>query len=149
MILAYHAIFTTYGTWLPNDPRGSYSKEIYNQELALLGDIRYGRQNPQPDKERLRRFWTAAEPKLSRRPFFLDSATRPLVARAFGEVARRLGLVVRACAILNDHVHVVVMRSGHRIEYLVGQLKATATRALAQAPTPWARGCWKVFLNDE
>jgi hypothetical protein len=33
MIIAYHAIFTTYGTWLPNDPRGSYSKTIYKAEL--------------------------------------------------------------------------------------------------------------------
>jgi hypothetical protein len=46
MIIAYHAIFTTYGTWLPNDPRGSYSKEIYNENLRMLGMIKYGRQNP-------------------------------------------------------------------------------------------------------
>jgi hypothetical protein len=29
MVIAYHAIFTTYGAWLPNDPRGSYSKDVY------------------------------------------------------------------------------------------------------------------------
>jgi len=43
MIIAYHAIFTTYGAWLPNDPRGSYSKEIYNEQLRALGRIKYGR----------------------------------------------------------------------------------------------------------
>ena len=37
MVIAYHAIRTTYGTWLPNDPRGSYSKAVYNAELASLG----------------------------------------------------------------------------------------------------------------
>jgi hypothetical protein len=51
MIIAYHAIFTTYGTWLPNDPRGSYSKEIYNAPLRMLGPIKYERQNPTPAKE--------------------------------------------------------------------------------------------------
>ena len=44
MIIAYHAIFTTYGTWLPNDPRGSYSKEIYNEEL--LAAAAYVEANP-------------------------------------------------------------------------------------------------------
>jgi len=60
MIIAYHAIFTTYGTWLPNDPRGSYSKEIYNDQLRMLGTIKYGRQNPTPAKEKLMKFWTMA-----------------------------------------------------------------------------------------
>jgi len=60
MIIAYHAIFTTYGTWLPNDPRGSYSKEIYNDQLRMLGTIKYGRQNPTPAKEQLMKFWTTA-----------------------------------------------------------------------------------------
>ena len=49
MIIAYHAIFTTYGTWLPNDPRGSYSENVYNAELAELGAIHYGRQELRPD----------------------------------------------------------------------------------------------------
>jgi len=60
MVIAYHAIFTTYGTWLPNDPRGSFSKGIYNDELRTLGNIKYGRQNPQPPRMRLIRFWTQA-----------------------------------------------------------------------------------------
>jgi hypothetical protein len=62
MIIAYHAIFTTYGTWLPNDPRGSYSKKIYNDQLRMLGTIKYGRQNPVPTKAQLMKFWTIAEP---------------------------------------------------------------------------------------
>ncbi|GAI66265.1 unnamed protein product, partial [marine sediment metagenome] len=53
MVIAYHAIFTTYGTWLPNDPRGSYSKEIYNEQLRTLSIINYGRQNPAPAKDLL------------------------------------------------------------------------------------------------
>ena len=149
MIIAYHAIFTTYGTWLPNDPRGSYSKEIYNAGLKALAGIKYGRQNPQPSLAVLRRFWTAATPSLSRPPHFIDDAARPTVASGFGEVVERLGLVVNACAIMNDHVHVLVQRSKYRIEYLVNQLKGAATRKLALDQTPWARGCWKVFISEE
>jgi hypothetical protein len=50
---------------------------------------------------------------------------------------------------MNDHVHVLVLRSKYRIEYLVNQLKGAATAALKLKRTPWTRGCWKVFINDE
>ncbi len=149
MIIAYHAIWTTYGTWLPNDPRGSYSVKVYRDELQALGEIRYGRQDPQPPKALLRRFWTAASPRLSRPPFFLDDRTRPVVAAAMEEVTQRLGLTVRACAVMNDHVHVLVERGRHRIEYLMNQWKGAATRRLQSAATPWTYKGWKVFINDE
>ena len=148
MIIAYHAVFTTYGTWLPNDPRGSFSQEVYVAELRRLGPAEYGRQDPQPSAARLRRFRTAARPNLSRPPFFIDDATRPLAGAAFGEVAERLRLDVPACAIMNDHVHLLVMRSGHRIEYLVGQFKGAATRVLGLTESPWTRKCGRIFINS-
>ncbi len=49
---------------------------------------------------------------------------------------------------MNDHVHVLILRSKYRIEYLVNQLKGGATRALGLKQTPWSRGCWKVFITD-
>jgi REP element-mobilizing transposase RayT len=149
MIIAYHAIFTTYGTWLPNDPRGSYSKAVYNEELAALGEIRYGRQNPQPNRCMIRRFRAAAAPRLSRPPYYLSDHTRLIVADAFQRVVERLCLNVPACAIMNDHVHFLVWRSKYTIEYIVNQLKGAATLALELPATPWARNCWKVFINDE
>ncbi len=148
MIIAYHAIFTTYGTWLPNDPRGSYSKEIYNDQLQTLGRIKYGRQNPVPAKNMLIRFWTAATPHLTRSPFFIDDNIRPIIAAGFKKAVQRLGIKITACAIMNDHVHVLILRSKYRIEYLVNQLKGSATRALGLKQTPWARGCWKVFITN-
>jgi len=72
MIIAYHVVFTTYGTWLPNDPRGSFSKEIYNDQLRLLGEIKYGRQTPQPQRQSLMKFHSAAISHLNRAPFFID-----------------------------------------------------------------------------
>ena len=149
MVIAYHAIFTTYGTWLPNDPRGSYSKAIYSEELTALGPVLYGRQSPQPDFGTLRRFQTASVPRLSRPPYYITDATRPVVAEAFGKEVHRLGLTVHACATMNDHVHLVVVRSKYRIEYVVNQLKSRVTTALGLNQTPWTRGGWKVFLDDE
>ena len=149
MVIAYHIILTTYGTWLPNDPRGSYSKAVYDAELRTLGDVRYGRQEPQPDGKTLRRFWTASRRTTNRRPFFIDDSTRPIIALGFARVVQRLGLTVRACAIMNDHVHLLSLRSKHRVEYVFGQFKSQATHALGVARTPWAKGAWKVFIEDE
>jgi len=148
MILAYHAIFTTYGTWLPNDPRGSYSTEIYNNELKLLGEIKYGRQKPSPNRTAQLKFRTAAISLLGKPPFYIDENSRPIVADSFGEVVGRLGIKVGACAIMNDHVHMLIIGSEYRIEYIVNQLKGGATKALKLKSSPWTRGCWKVFIND-
>jgi REP element-mobilizing transposase RayT len=149
MVIAYHAIFTTYGTWLPNDPRGSYSKEIYQAELAALGPIAYGRQWPQPSRPELRRFWVTARTCLDRSPFLISDKTRPVVAAGFAVAVERLGLVVYECSIMNDHVHIVVERSTYRIEYVVNQLKGAATHAMGLAETPWTRKGWKVFLDHQ
>jgi len=47
MVIACHAVLTTYGAWLPNDPRGSHSKAVYNKELrALRAAAEYIRANP-------------------------------------------------------------------------------------------------------
>jgi len=149
MIIAYHAIFTTYGTWLPNDPRGSFSNTLYNAELAQLREISYGRQFPHPDRNTLRRFRAAAMPRLARQPYYITNETRHIVAEAFARVVERLRLSVPACAIMNDHVHFLVWRSKQTIEYLVNQLKGGATSALGTGITLWSRGFWKVFINDE
>ena len=149
MVIAYHSVFTTYGTWLPNDPRGSYSKQVYRAELRHLAPPQYGRQSPQPDRGTLSRFWTAARPNMKYPPYFMTKAAHRVIARAFGETVRRLSLRIAGCAIMTDHVHLVVPRSKYRIEYAVGQLKGTATNALGLDRTPWSRGSGRnVFLND-
>jgi len=149
VVIAYHSIFTTYGTWLPNDPRGSYSKEVYRTELRCLAPAQYGRQSPQPHRATLSHFWTAAQANMKYPPYFITPTTRAVIAGAFGEALRRLGLRAAACAIMNDHVHLLTLRSKYRIEYAMGQLKGAATRALGLERTPWSRGSgWNVFLND-
>ena len=123
MIIAYHAIFTTYGTWLPNDPRGSYSKTIYNAELAALGS------DPLRPAEPTAR--SAIHAAISRGGDAAAVAAAvlsyerhpPRRCRRLCQSCRAAGLNVPACAIMNDHVHFLVWRSKHTIEYVVNQLK--------------------------
>ena len=37
MVLGYHLIMGTYGIWLPNDPRGSWSDFVGSRELFYFG----------------------------------------------------------------------------------------------------------------
>jgi REP element-mobilizing transposase RayT len=148
MVIAYHVIFTTYGTWLPNDPRGAYSTTVYNDELKALGAVQYGKQDPPPSRDRLRRFWTSSRGRTKRRQFFVDDSTRRIIAQGFDQVVKKFDLTVHACAIMNDHVHLLLLRSKNRIEYIAGQFKAEATRALSLTETPWAKRSWKVFIED-
>jgi hypothetical protein len=36
-VIAFHVVFATYGYWLPNDPRGSWSEFVRKWELVRFG----------------------------------------------------------------------------------------------------------------
>jgi hypothetical protein len=56
MVVGYHLIWTAYGWWLPNDPRGSMSHEIRVERIAELGALHYGRKAVQPPASEPRQF---------------------------------------------------------------------------------------------
>lgn len=60
MVAGFHLIWTAYGWWLPNDPRGSSSHEIRVEEIAELGELHFGRKPVQPLPAELRRFYEEA-----------------------------------------------------------------------------------------
>ena len=64
MVIAYHLVWTAYGTWLPNDPRGSGSKEVASPRLVELGELHFGRKPVQPPFREVRDFYQRVEPLL-------------------------------------------------------------------------------------
>jgi len=50
---------------------------------------------------------------------------------------------------MNDRVHLLVLRSKYKIEYLMNQFKGGATAELGLNKTPWTRSGWKVFIDNE
>src|SRR5688500_15932152 len=64
MVYAYHLIWTAYGWWLPNDPRGSMSHTIRNDCIADLGELHYGRKRVQPGSRDIRAFYEQARSRL-------------------------------------------------------------------------------------
>jgi len=155
MVIAYHAIFTTYGFWLPNDPRGSWSVFVGSWELARFGratktDARHSVAAVHHD----RRLRMAAKGAM-RHPSVAFSGRQALAAgRGFARACRESGYVVHACSVLPEHVHMVIARHERDVERIVGHLKTRATQRLKadglwfeDARPVWAEACWRVYLN--
>ena len=124
MIVGYHVIFGTYGFWLPNDPRGSWSEWVGSWEL-----FRYGPATRTEERCSLaarshdRQKRLAAKKALKRPAVELNGLQARAVGTGFANYVRDSGLVVWACAILPDHVHMVIGPPGMKVEQLVIQLK--------------------------
>jgi REP element-mobilizing transposase RayT len=161
MVLASHVIFSTYGFWLPNDPRGSWSDFVGAWELFRAGgqvtktiETRSLAHDPHDRAKRL-----TTKESLSRPPVIFTGIQARAVGRGFAEYVSKSNLVVRACSIMPDHVHLVTMRHRLEVEKLVIQLKSAAIRRLMEEgihpfqcdgtpPKCFAIGEWKVFLDS-
>jgi hypothetical protein len=115
-VIGHHLILTGYGHWLPNDVRGSGSREVRSEELQPLGEIHFGRKEVQPPREELREFHLQAVEKLYHPVLWFDEAKRQAIAYAFQKVVTRRSYTVWACAILRNHPHLCIRR--HRDDAL-------------------------------
>jgi REP element-mobilizing transposase RayT len=163
MIRAYHVIWGTYGFWLPNDPRGSWSDFVASWELARFGKAPRPR-GPKPYDPKQPKAWRDAAIKtLTFPPARLTGVQAHAVGVGFGNAARKSGLTVWACSILPQHVHLVVARHRLRIEQICILLKGGATKQLkaesrhpyshfasgSKLPSLWGERQWKVFLDTD
>jgi REP element-mobilizing transposase RayT len=163
MVLAHHVIFGAYGFWLPNDPRGSWSDFVGAWELFRFGPATKTTATRSVAARRhdvQRRL--AAKRALQRPAVKLTGVQARAVGQGFGEYARGAKLSIFACAILPDHVHLVLGRHRLDAEQLVIQLKGAATRRLlneglhpfaadaapGRTPKCFARGQWDVYLDS-
>jgi REP element-mobilizing transposase RayT len=155
MILAYHVVFSAYGFWLPNDPRGSWSDFVGRWELVRFGKAtKVSTRRSVAADEHDRRQREEARRALKHPPVEFTGRQALAVAHGFDEAHREGNYVVHACSILPEHVHVVVGRHERAVGRIVGHLKARATQRLAdegQLPDGnqpvWGHGNWKVFLD--
>lgn len=165
MVVGYHCIFSTYGFWLPNDPRGSWSDCVRAWELAAYGgpakvNTRQSRAGkPHDTAKRL-----AAKEALKYPEVIFNGVQARAVARGFEQAISESGYILHACSIMPQHVHLVVARGQRMIEQVIGHLKARATQRLrgenlhpltsdqtpsGSVPSPWTqRKGWTVYLNS-
>ena len=153
MIVGHHLIWTAYGWWLPNDPRGSSSHEIRVERIAALGELHHGRKRIQPSSEDLRRFYADAQRALKHELLTFTEQDVGIIAGSIARVLRERRYTCYGCAIMPDHVHVLIRKHRDKAEQMVDSLqKATrdalidAGRRLPNHPV-WGGPGWKVFLD--
>ena len=153
MVIAHHLILTGYGHWLPNDPRGSLSKDIRAGKLFPLGPIHCGRKAVQPSRAELRSFQAQARGLLEHEVLWFDAAKRQAIAEAFAQVMEARRYTCWACAILSNHAHLVIRKHRDRAETMHDELRKTsAIRLCRLADVPdqhpvWSNDKFKKFLS--
>jgi len=153
MVAGYHIIWTAHGWWLPNDPRGSSSHEIRVEKIAELGELHHGRKEVQPRSRDIRAFYERAETVLDHELLPLSAMDVAIVAAMFGRVLRDCRYTCYGCAIMPDHVHLLIRRHRDKAEQMIENLQnATRTGLIDALGRPenhpvWGGPGWKVFLN--
>lgn len=168
MIVGYHLIMTASGFWLPNDPRGSWSDFVGSWDLVLAGgpatrekvvERRSHAADPHDREKRL-----ATKAVLQYPPVVFSGVQARAIGRGFQAFIQKSWLPVWACAIMPDHIHLVVGRFRYRVEKVAELLKQAATGRLMEEdihpfgefvtprnrpPKCFAVGEWKGFLDPD
>ena len=155
LVIAYHLIWTAYGWWLPNDPRGSGSETVRNDIFEELGTLHLGRKKVQPAGRVVREFYDQAADKLKHPLLKFDEAAVNVIADAFQEIVNRERYTCYACAIMPDHVHLLIRRHRHKAEEMIDAFQEASRDDLINARRRsvlhpvWGGPGWKVYLNTE
>src|SRR5258708_36119811 len=152
MVVGYHLIWTAYGWWLPNDPRGSSSHEIRVERLEDLGDLHYGRKRIQPPSRELRAFYERAGGLLKHPLLTFNEDDFPTIADGFRRVIEEQRYTCYACSIMPD-VHMIIRKHKHSGEAMIYNLQQRSKELLLVdqrrdvGHPVWGGPGWKVFLS--
>jgi REP element-mobilizing transposase RayT len=164
LIVGYHIIFGAYGFWLPNDPRGSFSTFVGLKTLFHFAGPATTTSSSrslahQPHDAVKRR---AAKKLLPHRPVRWNAIQIRVVGRGFANYLKTHDCTIWACAVMRDHVHLVVGRLPMSAERFVIQLKEAAVKELlarechpfqnerdakGKLPKSFVRGQWIAYLE--
>ncbi len=161
-----HLCWGAYGFWLPNDPRGSGSTEVWAPELRPFGPATFvenrAKSRGRVPHDRKRRL--EAKKHLLRPAVLFTGIQARAVARGFAHLLAEVKIPIYACTVLPDHVHLVVGSSAIPATILKSRLKQHATRRLKEekihpfqqlldeegaVPKCWQRDGWTVYLFDD
>lgn len=152
MVIAHHLILTGYGHWLPNDPRGSFSREFRSSKILDLGVMQPTECSDSRSRPELRGFYRSAQSRLEHATLVFDAAKRQVLADAFAQVVRSRRYTCFACAILSNHVHLVIRKHRDKAEDMIHALKGKSAKTLRercdvpQTHPVWSSDDFKKFL---
>ena len=134
--LAYFITFTTRGSWLHGDSRGSYTK-----------DPKYIPPNDD---------WVRIESQtLNDPPLRLSPEQRSAIEQGLRELCEKRLWKLHAINVRTKHIHVVVTAANHSPERVMSDLKAKGTRvlrkmkAISEEQKPWTEHGSTIYLFTE
>ncbi len=153
LVIAYHLVWTAYGWWLGNDPRGSGSKVICCDVLKDLGEVHFGRKRMQPAGWVVREFYDKAATLLKYPLLTFDAAAIGVIGESFQQVVQECKYTCYACAIMPDHIHLIIRKHKHTAEEMIANFQRASHLLLRdrghrdmEHPV-WGGPGWKVFLD--
>jgi len=153
IVIAHHLVWTAYGWWLPNDPRGSSSHEIASEAIAALGELHHGRKKIQPAGWEIRSFYHKARDVLLFPLLTFDDTARQEIGVGFCEVLKVERYTCYACVVMPDHVHLLIRKHKHTAEEMIARFqdasrdRLRATHHRTTDHPVWGGLGWKVFLD--
>jgi REP element-mobilizing transposase RayT len=153
MVAGYHLIWSVYGSWLPNDPRGSSSHEIRVPVIAELGELYQGRKQVQPARGEIREFYANAEMVLKHERLFLTDDEISFVGKCFEQTIRTRNYTCYGCAIMPEHVHLLIRKHRDKAEEMIEHFQRDSREKLIETGRRcsdhpvWGGPGWKVFLH--
>lgn len=118
----YHIILTTYGAWLPGDPRGFRTR---HHREHVEGDYK----NP-PARGEHGTLETTARESLKQPPVQLSPAFRAVVGATLRERLEGLGALVVCVAVSSRHVHLLAKMPPGQVSSWTGAAKRHAWFAI-------------------
>jgi REP element-mobilizing transposase RayT len=120
--------------------------------LAELGRPHYGRRAVQPEPPIVRDFYDRARERLVFPIIHFNADQIQIIAQELADAMKTHHYTCYACALLPDHVHIVIRKHKHRAEQMIHHLQAASRLRLSSnsAVPPnhpiWTLAGWRRFL---
>lgn len=137
-----HVQWSTYGVWLPGDPRG-----FRNRDHRIHSSGTY--KSPPPKGEHIGLLWYATS-RLKANPVTLSIELRERARDAIVEKTAMMQMPLAALAVCGQHVHALVSRDDEMVDAEVGKLKRHSSHSLRESipGTVWAAKCHPTHVES-
>ena len=131
-IVATHCIWGAYGFWLPNDPRGSGSSYVGSHAIWKVGGdaMLIATDRSVAGKKHDFALRMAGKAALRKPAMRFDTEQIAAIAEGFGSAVAVGEYQLHACAIMPDHVHVILGHHPSVSSKIVAHLKSFGTKEL-------------------
>ena len=129
------------------------SRSVAGDLLKDLGDLHYGRKRIQPASREIRTFYNKARDRLQYPVLTFEREHVSTIACGFANQIARSAYMCYACAIMPDHVHILIRKHRDSAEMMLANLQRTSHLALRESGIVdvehpvWGGPGWKVFLD--